>query len=91
MYTRTMDTQSKKPPRVTERDRDYMRRLGEWIAEGNAERLRQHLARTPKERLEDSLRLSAEYRTPEAIRRHLEEDDPSPLYERAKRLGLYRP
>src|SRR5690606_30302035 len=50
-------------------------------ANGNAERLRQHLARTMKERLEDSLRLSAEYRTPEAIRRQLEEDDPSPLYE----------
>ena len=86
-----METQPEKRPRVTERDRDYMRRLGEWKAEGNAERLRQHLAQSGRERLEKSLRMSFEYRDDERMRRHMEEDDPSPLYERAKRLGLYRP
>jgi hypothetical protein len=69
-------------PRVSEHDRDYFRRLGEWEAE-NAE----IEARTMNERLAHSWKLTRELG-------HLvhDPDDPWPanFYQRARELGLPR-
>lgn len=79
-----------KPKRseVSEADRAYMRRLGRYKAEANAEALRVHLSRPPVERLEYSLRMSREYFTPEALGCYLAEDNPAAFYDRARRLGF---
>jgi hypothetical protein len=74
-------------PRVSEHDRDYFRRLGEWEAE-NAEIARhEHAARTMNERLAHSWKLTRELG-------HLahDPDDPWPanFYQRARELGLLR-
>ena len=84
---------TKKPKRseVSEADRAYMRRLGRYKAEANAEALRIHLSRPPVERLEFSLRMSREHFTPETLARYLAEDNPAPFYERARRLGFIDP
>lgn len=72
---------------VSERDRDYMRRLGAFQADGHAQATAAHLARSPAERLAASLALMLRYLSTTPARR----DDPAPFYDRARRLGLYRP
>jgi hypothetical protein len=75
--------------RVSERDREYMRRLGEAEAEAHAERLAEHLALDVAERLRRSMALARRFwRTANVASRH---DDPTAFYDRARRLGLYRP
>ncbi|HUH03449.1 MAG TPA: hypothetical protein VML75_15740 [Kofleriaceae bacterium] len=74
--------------RVTKRDREHMRRLGEAEAEAHSDRRAEHLALDLPERLRRSLALASQFwRTANRAARH---DDPTPLYDRARRLGLYR-
>lgn len=87
MYTRRMESQPEKPPRVTERDRDYMRRLGEWKAESHREQLASHLAKSGRQRLIAGLRLMLEG---PLFPRQQDDEGPSEFYDRARRLGLYR-
>jgi hypothetical protein len=73
---------------VSERDRDFMRRLGAAKAASHTESAARHGALQIAERLRRSwaVYLAGRSRsTPEA------HDDPTPFYERARTLGLYRP
>ena len=73
---------------VSERDRDQMRRIGEYKAASHAEAQARHLALPLSERLLRSWQLSEQCGgTVRADRA----DDPTPFYERARALGLYRP
>ena len=75
--------------RASEKDREYMRRLGRWKAEVNAEDLRAHLALPPHERLRRSELL---YRGSKGwANRTYKEREPRSIYDLAKELGLYRP
>lgn len=72
---------------VSDHDRDHLRRLGEAKARSHAEVTAAHMARSAAERLAASVAL---------MQRHLpttrpRDDDPTPFYDRARRLGLYRP
>ena len=49
-----------------------------------------HLALSPKERLEATMRLSDEYRANFDIVAYLADDNPAELYAWARRLGLIR-
>lgn len=72
---------------ATQRERDYMRRIGDVkVAQHRAER-DAHLALPVAERLARSWRLYLAYR--DELPAH--DDDPCGLYERARALGLYRP
>ena len=75
---------------VSERDREHMRRIGRYKAEAHAEAQAAHLALSLGERLQRSWALYETFRAslPHATIRH---DDPTPFYERARALGLYRP
>jgi hypothetical protein len=73
---------------VSERDQDYMRRIGEAKTASHAEAAAAQRARPLAERLRRSWALYLECRS--TIRDH-RDDDPSPFYERARVLGLYRP
>jgi hypothetical protein len=64
-----------------------MRRLGAFQAQGHAQALSAHLALPPSERLARSLALMRQFLARASVRN----DDPTPFYERARRLGLYRP
>jgi hypothetical protein len=72
---------------VSDRERDYMRRLGAFKAHGHAEMTAAHLALPIAERLARSIALMRRFWASASDR----QDDPTPLYDRAKRLGLYRP
>jgi hypothetical protein len=72
---------------VSDRDRDYMRRLGEWEAENAAEDLRAHLALSIEERLRRSWEMTVRYR--DWVRPE-EDDFAERFFARAKELGLYR-
>lgn len=72
---------------VSERDRDYMRRLGDFQAQGHADALAAHLALPPSQRLARSIALMRQFIASTPARN----DDPSAFYDRARRLGLYRP
>ena len=74
---------------VSERDRAYMRRLGEYKEASHREALESHLALPIAERLERSWQLYELFRgeRPEAERG----EDPLEFYEKARRLGLYVP
>jgi len=74
---------------VSAHDREYFRRLGALQAEGSAERLARHRALSVEDRLRRSLALSAAAMG--VARRDRRDDDPTPFYERARRLGLYAP
>ncbi len=76
-----------RPMAVSERDRDYMRRLGELKARAHADALAAHLALPLAERLAKSVALMNRFLSTTGPRH----DDPSPFYDRARRLGLYRP
>ena len=74
---------------MSQADRDYMRRLGGYEAEAHAERTAEHLAVDVIERLRRSLAMSRRFRASANLEGRV--DDPGPFYERARRLGLYRP
>lgn len=75
--------------RVTDKDRDYFSRIGAIKLASHAEATREHLARTLDERLARSWALYLA--NCEACRDDERIDDPSPFYELARRLNLYRP
>lgn len=72
---------------VSDREREHLRRIGELKARSHADALAEHLALPLAERLARSVALMRRFLASTPPR----EDDPSPFYERAKRLGLYRP
>ena len=74
---------------VSEKDRDYFRRLGEWKAANHAEALREHLAKPPIERIASSFELWRRWVDPTHAADR--DDDPTPLFDRARELGCYRP
>lgn len=74
---------------VSEKDRDYMRRIGAYKALSRKQDEVEHAALTIAERLRRSAELSVRYR--DRARLDAEDDDPGQLYDRARRLGLYRP
>ena len=74
---------------VSASDREFMRRIGEAKADSHAEAAARHRALPLRERLRRSWALYLAGRsTPDPA---LREDDPTPFYERARALGLYRP
>jgi hypothetical protein len=73
---------------VSERDQDYMSRIGAAKAASHAEALAAHRALALTERLRRSWAL---YLACRSTIRDDRDDDPSPFYERARALGLYRP
>ena len=75
--------------RVSDKDKKYFERIGAAKAESHAEAARTHLARTLDERLARSWELYFANR--DVVRDRERDDDPSPFYERARKLGLYRP
>jgi hypothetical protein len=76
---------------VSERDREHFRKLGRWNEELRAEDLSAHLALPGTERLVAAFRLmlAGAYFSPQHGRP--DDDRPEELYDRARRLGLYRP
>lgn len=76
-------------PPVSDRDREYMRRIGAYKEASHLEASEQHLALSIGERLARSWALYLAFRSSASTDRR--DDDPSQFYERARRLGLYRP
>lgn len=72
---------------VTERDIEYFRRIGEYKRRSHEDALRDHLALTLDERLQRSWELAIAC----AAWGEAPEDDPTPFYDRARELGLYKP
>ena len=72
--------------RASERDKAYIRRLGQYELEGRIEWMRNLMSLTIDERLRRSFERT-QMGTPYPRR---EPDDPAAIYERARRLGLYR-
>lgn len=72
---------------VSDHDRDYMRRLGEFEAAGAGARAEAHRMLSLSERLEQSILLYRRFVGDANLAAR--DDDPTPLYERARRLGLY--
>ena len=72
--------------KASERDKAYIRRLGQYELEGRIEWMRYLMSLTIDERLRRSFEQTQMH--PPYPRR--EPDDPSAIYERARRLGLYR-
>jgi hypothetical protein len=72
--------------KVSEWDKAYMRRLGEYQDEANAAWRAEWRAKPLHERLE--LSAAGRFGMPVSARRDPEE--PEQIYERARRLGLYR-
>jgi hypothetical protein len=73
---------------VSERDREHMRRLGRYVEEANEAARKEWLALPGAERIAKSEQLARPYRTPERVEAALAADNPAPLYERARCLGL---
>lgn len=74
---------------ASDKDREYMRRIGVYKDLSHREAQAEHLSLTLDERLRRSWRLYQRYR--HLVRREDPQDDPTQLYERARRLGLYEP
>ncbi|MCL4684561.1 hypothetical protein KJ059_07380 [Myxococcota bacterium] len=74
---------------VSASDREFMRRIGEAKAASHADAAARHRALPLRERLQRSwaLYLAGRSALPDAER----DDDPTPFYDRARALGLYRP
>jgi hypothetical protein len=72
---------------VSERDREHFRRLGIYKAASHAEVEAAHLSLPFAERLRRSWSLFLAHRA--SFRG--EPDDPTPFYDRARALGLYKP
>jgi hypothetical protein len=75
-------------PRVSERDREYFRRLGQWKRDVNAEALRKHLALSAQERLRRAELLFRESRG--WANPQYKEREPRSIFDLAKERGLYR-
>jgi hypothetical protein len=75
--------------RVTERDREHFRKIAAFEAANAEDERRAHEKRTGGERLAYALAISRRFRGTPGFDRS--DDDPGALYERAKKLGLYRP
>ena len=73
---------------VKEADREYFRRIAAIKEASHARAAAVHAERSLGDRLRESYALYLAHRDPAAPPRY---DDPSPLYDRARRLGLYRP
>ena len=74
---------------VTEEERDYLRRIGEYKAESHARAQHDHMALSMEERLKRSMLLYRRFAVRE--RPDQRDDDPRQFYDRARRLGLYQP
>jgi hypothetical protein len=74
---------------VSERDREVMRRIGEAKAVSHREAAARHRALPVADRLGRSWALYVAGRASRTAKPR--EDDPTPFYDRARRLGLYRP
>ena len=74
---------------VDEREREHLRRIGEYKADSHRDAEARHLALSLSERLARSWQLYLEGRSAAALERR--DDDPSPFYAKARALGLYRP
>lgn len=74
---------------VDEREREHLRRIGEYKADSHRDAKARHLALSLSERLARSWQLYLEGRSTAALDRR--DDDPSPFYDKARALGLYRP
>jgi hypothetical protein len=73
---------------VSRRDREYLRRLGEYKEASHAEAAARHRTLSVKERLERSWQLFLAGRGSVADDRP--DDDPDRFYDLARRRGLYR-
>lgn len=74
--------------RASAYDRDYMRRLGEFMARSKREALARHRAVTINERIEQGVQLTR--RGPYFATPRRETEDLAAFFERAKQLGLYQ-
>ncbi len=74
---------------VSQRDRDLMRKLGEYKRASHDAAAAQHRALPIDQRLRRSWELYLSGRESARVSAH--DDDPSPFYERARARGLYRP
>ena len=74
---------------VSATDRECMRRIGAAKAESHAEAAARHRALPLRERLRRSWALYLAGRS--ALPHGERDDDPTPFYDRARALGLYRP
>ena len=74
---------------VSDRYREYMRRIGEYKEASHREATEQHRALSIGERLARSWALYLAFRSTASTDRR--DDDPSRFYACARRLGLYRP
>jgi hypothetical protein len=74
---------------VSDRDREYMRRIGAYKAESHRDAQARHLALPIADRLERSWQLYLEGREHAALDRR--DDDPSFFYAKARERGLYKP
>ena len=74
---------------VSERERAYMRRIGDLKAASHQSAQEQHRSLDLAERLRRSWHLYETYRDDVDLQRRV--DDPRPFYDRARALGLYRP
>jgi hypothetical protein len=72
---------------VSGSDRRFMERIGRYKAASHVSATARHLALPVAERLQRSWDLYRSYRSASTTRNR--RDDPSPFYERARRLGLY--
>ncbi len=72
--------------KVSAADKDYMRRLGEFMAAVHADELAEHRALTVNERLVRSEQLSKRNGGRDAAR--AQQDDISAFFRRARALGL---
>ena len=74
---------------ASDKDREYVRRIGVYKELSHREAQAEHLAVSLDERFRRSWRLYQRYR--HRVRRDDPKDDPTPFYDRARELGLYRP
>ncbi len=74
---------------MSSKDLDYMRRLGEFEAGGAEERQCAYDKLSISERLANSMELYRRFRSSANLEARV--DDPTLFYDRARRLGLYRP
>jgi hypothetical protein len=73
---------------ASDKDREYMRRIGVYKDLSHREAQAEHLALSLDDRFRRSWRLYQRHR--HRARRD-DRDDPTPFYDRARGLGLYEP
>jgi hypothetical protein len=73
---------------VSQRDREHLRRLGEYKAASHAEAAARHRALPVSERLQRSWALFMAGRA--SVKDDRRDDDPGRFYDLARRRGLYR-